>query len=90
MSRGLGDVYKRQSIYAWTGGLKHRAKLDENSQLATFAEALEKVVIETVEKGYMTKDLAILVGEDQKWLSTEGFLEKVNTNLENKLSEINI
>ena len=78
------------SIYAWTGGLKHRAKLDENSQLATFAEALEEVVIETVEKGYMTKDLAILVGEDQKWLSTEGFLEKVNTNLENKLSEINI
>ena len=78
------------SIYAWTGGLKHRAKLDENSQLATFAEAIEEVVIETVEKGDMTKDLAILVGEDQKWLSTEGFLEKVNTNLENKLSEINI
>ncbi len=78
------------SIYAWTGGLKHRAKLDENSQLVTFAEALEEVVIETVEKGDMTKDLAILVGEDQKWLSTEGFLEKVNTNLENKLSEINI
>ena len=78
------------SIYAWTGGLKHRAKLDENSQLATFAEALEEVVIETVEKGDMTKDLAILVGEDQKWLSTEGFLEKVNTNLEKKLSEINI
>jgi isocitrate dehydrogenase len=78
------------SIYAWTGGLKHRAKLDENSQLATFAEALEEVVIETVERGDMTKDLAILVGEDQKWLSTEGFLEKVNINLENKLSEINI
>ena len=78
------------SIYAWTGGLKHRAKLDKNSQLATFAETLEKVVIETVEKGDMTKDLAILVGEDQKWLSTEGFLEKVNSNLENKLSEIKI
>jgi isocitrate dehydrogenase len=78
------------SIYAWSGGLKHRAKLDENSQLATFAEALEEVVIETVEKGDMTKDLAMLVGEEQKWLSTEGFLEKVNTNLENKLSEINI
>ncbi len=78
------------SIYAWTGGLKHRAKLDENSQLATFAEALEEVVIETVEKGDMTKDLAILVGEDQKWLSTQGFLEKVNSNLENKLSDINI
>ncbi len=78
------------SIYAWSGGLKHRAKLDENSKLATFAEALEEVVIETVEKGDMTKDLAMLVGEDQKWLSTEGFLEMVNTNLENKLSEINI
>ena len=78
------------SIYAWTGGLKHRAKLDENAQLATFAETLEKVVIETVEKGDMTKDLAILVGADQKWLSTEGFLEKVNTNLEKKLSEINL
>ena len=78
------------SIYAWTGGLKHRAKLDENSKLATFAETLEKVVIETVEKGDMTKDLAILVGADQKWLSTEGFLEKVNTNLEKKLSEISL
>jgi isocitrate dehydrogenase len=78
------------SIYAWTGGLKHRAKLDENAQLATFAETLEKVVIETVEKGDMTKDLAILVGADQKWLSTEGFLEKVNTNLETKLSKINL
>ena len=78
------------SIYAWTGGLKHRAKLDANSQLATFAETLEKVVIETVENGDMTKDLAILVSKDQKYLSTEGFLEKVNTNLEKKLSEINL
>ena len=78
------------SIYAWTGGLKHRAKLDENSQLAAFAETLEKVVIETVEKGDMTKDLAILVSEDQKYLSTEGFLEKVNTNLNKKLTEINL
>ena len=78
------------SIYAWTGGLKHRAKLDENSQLATFAETLERVVIETVESGDMTKDLAILVSKDQKYLSTEGFLEKVNINLEKKLSEINL
>ena len=78
------------SIYAWTGGLKHRAKLDENSQLATFAETLERVVIETVENGDMTKDLAILVSKDQKYLSTEGFLEKVNINLEKKLSEINL
>ena len=78
------------SIYAWTGGLKHRAKLDENSQLATFAETLERVVIETVENGDMTKDLAILVSKDQKYLSTEEFLEKVNTNLEKKLSEMNL
>ncbi len=78
------------SIYAWTGGLKHRAKLDENSKLATFAETLERVVIETVEHGDMTKDLAILVSKDQKYLSTEEFLEKVNTNLEKKLSEINL
>ena len=78
------------SIYAWTGGLKHRAKLDDNSKLATFAETLERVVIETVEKGDMTKDLAILVGKEQNWLSTEEFLEKVNSNLENKLSEINL
>ena len=78
------------SIYAWTGGLKHRAKLDKNSQLATFAETLEKVVIETVEKGDMTKDLAILVGDDQRWLSTEEFLEKVNSNLQNKLLEVNL
>jgi isocitrate dehydrogenase len=78
------------SIYAWTGGLKHRAKLDENSQLATFAETLERVVIETVENGDMTKDLAILISKDQKYLSTEGFLEKVNTNLEKELSEINL
>ena len=78
------------SIYAWTGGLKHRAKLDDNANLATFAETLERVVIETVEEGDMTKDLAILVGEEQKWLSTEAFLEKVNVNLETKLSEINL
>ena len=78
------------SIYAWTGGLKHRAKLDENSKLATFAETLERVVIETVEHGYMTKDLAILVSKDQKYLSTEEFLETVNTNLEKKLSEMKL
>ena len=78
------------SIYAWTGGLKHRAKLDENAQLATFAETLERVVIKTVENGDMTKDLAILISEEQKYLSTEMFLEKVNTNLEKKLYEINL
>ena len=69
------------SIYAWTGGLKHRAKLDGNDALQTFAETLERVVVETVEAGDMTKDLALLVGPDQKWLTTQGFLEKVDENL---------
>jgi len=69
------------SIYAWTGGLKHRAKLDDNAELANFAETLEKVVVDTVESGFMTKDLALLVGPDQKWLTTMGFLEKVDQNL---------
>ncbi|WP_371153319.1 NADP-dependent isocitrate dehydrogenase [Jannaschia sp. 2305UL9-9] len=70
------------SIFAWTGGLKHRAKLDDNAQLKTFAETLEKVVVDTVEAGDMTKDLALLVGPDQKWLTTMGFLEKVDQNLQ--------
>ncbi len=69
------------SIYAWTGALKHRAKLDHNDQLKTFAETLEKVVVDTVESGFMTKDLALLVGPDQGWLTTEGFLEKIDENL---------
>ncbi len=69
------------SIYAWTGGLKHRAKLDNNDQLAKFANTLEKVIVDTVESGFMTKDLALLVGPDQKWLTTEGFLEKIDENL---------
>ncbi len=70
------------SIYAWTGGLKHRAKLDDNAALLTFAETLEKVIVDTVESGFMTKDLALLVGPDQKWLTTEGFLEKIDENLQ--------
>jgi len=70
------------SIYAWTGGLKHRAKLDNNAELGKFAETLEKVIVETVESGFMTKDLALLVGPDQKWLTTEGFLEKIDENLQ--------
>ncbi|MDJ0629844.1 MAG: NADP-dependent isocitrate dehydrogenase [Rhodobacter sp.] len=69
------------SIYAWTGGLKHRAKLDGNEALTTFAETLERVIVETVESGFMTKDLALLVGPDQKWLTTMGFLEKIDENL---------
>jgi isocitrate dehydrogenase len=69
------------SIYAWTGGLKHRAKLDDNAALGRFAETLEKVIVDTVESGFMTKDLALLVGPDQHWLTTEGFLEKIDSNL---------
>jgi len=73
------------SIYAWTGGLKHRAKLDGNDALRHFAETLEKTVVETVESGHMTKDLALLVGPNQKWLTTMGFLEKVDENLQKAL-----
>ncbi|MFA8384110.1 MAG: NADP-dependent isocitrate dehydrogenase [Pelagibaca sp.] len=69
------------SIYAWTGALKHRAKLDENISLRAFAETLERVVVETVEAGYMTKDLALLVGPAQSWLTTMGFLEKLDERL---------
>ncbi|MCV6595925.1 MAG: NADP-dependent isocitrate dehydrogenase [Mangrovicoccus sp.] len=69
------------SIFAWTGGLKHRAKLDDNAPLQNFAETLEKVIVQTVESGFMTKDLALLVGPDQKWLTTMGFLEKLDENL---------
>ena len=74
------------SIYAWTGGLKHRAKLDENAALLNFAETLERVVVDTVESGFMTKDLALLVGPDQRWLTTEGFLEKIDENLNKALT----
>ena len=69
------------SIFAWTRGLLHRAKLDNNAELKSFAEKLEKVCIDTVEAGDMTKDLAILVGADQKWLSTTAFLDKIDENL---------
>ncbi|WP_407522177.1 NADP-dependent isocitrate dehydrogenase [Methylobacterium oryzisoli] len=69
------------SIFAWTRGLSHRAKLDDNAELATFAATLEKVCIDTVEAGHMTKDLALLVGADQRWLSTTGFLDKIDENL---------
>ena len=69
------------SIFAWTRGLAHRAKLDGNAALDRFAHTLEKVCVDTVESGFMTKDLALLVGPDQKWLTTEGFLDKVDENL---------
>jgi len=74
------------SIFAWTRGLAHRAKLDGNAKLADFAATLEKVCVETVEAGFMTKDLALLVGPEQKWLTTEGFLDKVDENLQAAMS----
>ena len=69
------------SIFAWTQGLDHRAKLDGNEALGRFAKTLERVCVATVEGGAMTKDLALLVGPDQTWLSTTGFLDKVGANL---------
>ncbi len=73
------------SIFAWTGGLKHRASLDGNDQLRNFAETMESVIVDTVESGSMTKDLALLVGPDQKWLTTMGFLDKIDENLQKAL-----
>ncbi len=70
------------SIFAWTRGLAHRAKLDDNADLLKFSPTLEKVCVDTVESGFMTKDLALLVGADQKWLSTTGFLDKIDENLQ--------
>ncbi|HFQ15828.1 MAG TPA: NADP-dependent isocitrate dehydrogenase, partial [Rhodobacteraceae bacterium] len=70
------------SIFAWTRGLAHRAKLDDNAELARFAKTLEDVVVGTIQSGDMTKDLALLVGENQKWLSTTGFLDKIDENLQ--------
>jgi isocitrate dehydrogenase len=74
------------SIFAWTRGLAHRAKLDGNDKLAKFALTMEKVCVDTVEQGFMTKDLALLVGPDQKWLTTEGFLDKVDENLKKAMA----
>jgi len=74
------------SIFAWTRGLKHRAKLDDNADLDRFSETLEKVCVDTVEAGFMTKDLALLVGDHQGWLTTEGFLDKVAENLTKALA----
>ena len=74
------------SIFAWTRGLSHRAKLDDNAELAKFAKTLEKVCVDTVESGHMTKDLALLVGDKQAWLSTTGFLDKIDENLQKEMS----
>ncbi|MBL4732766.1 MAG: NADP-dependent isocitrate dehydrogenase [Rhizobiaceae bacterium] len=74
------------SIFAWTRGLAHRAKLDDNTELKNFADTLEKVCIDTVQSGMMTKDLALLIGPDQPWLSTTGFLDAVDSNLQKAMS----
>jgi isocitrate dehydrogenase len=74
------------SIFAWTRGLAHRAKLDDNAELLKFSLTLEKVCVDTVESGFMTKDLALLVGADQKWLSTSGFLDKIDENLQKAMA----
>src|SRR5680860_545692 len=74
------------SIFAWTGGLKHRGKLDNTPEVTGFAETLEDVIIKTVESGKMTKDLALLVGPEQEWLTTEGFLAAVDENLAARLA----
>jgi len=75
------------SIFAWTGALKHRAKLDDNAELSRFAETLERVVVDTIEAGFMTKDLALLVGAEQSWLSTSGFLDKIDDNLRKEMAD---
>jgi isocitrate dehydrogenase len=74
------------SIFAWSRGLAQRAKLDENARLAHFAETMEKAVVGTIEGGQMTKDLALLVGPDQPWLTTTGFLDAVEENLQKALN----
>ena len=70
------------SIFAWSGGVAHRAKLDDNAQLATFAATLERVCVDTVEAGFMTKDLALLIGPDQGWMTTSQFLDKLDESLQ--------
>ena len=73
------------SIFAWTGGLKHRASLDNNDELATFCETVDKVCVDTVESGFMTKDLAMLIGPDQSWLTTNQFLDKLDEGLKARM-----
>jgi isocitrate dehydrogenase len=75
------------SIFAWTGGLKYRGKFDDTPEVVRFAETLERVCVETVEAGHMTKDLAILVGPEQPWMTTEQFFEAIVTNLEAAMAQ---
>ncbi len=75
------------SIYAWTQGLDHRGRMDDTPEVRKFAQTLEKVIVKTVEAGFMTKDLALLVGPDQGYLTTEGFIEKVAQNFEEEMGK---
>jgi isocitrate dehydrogenase len=74
------------SIFAWTRGLAHRGKLDDNAELTRFAETLEKVCVDTVESGQMTKDLALLISKDQPWLNTQDFLAAIDENLKTAMA----
>ena len=74
------------SIFAWTRGLAHRGALDGTPEVTAFADTLERVCIETVESGAMTKDLALLVGPDQPWQTTEEFLASIDANLQRALA----
>ena len=76
------------SIFAWTRGLIYRGKFDGTPEVTKFAETLEQVCIETVESGKMTKDLALLIGPNQAWMTTEQFFEAVRVNLESKMGAI--
>ena len=73
------------SIFAWTRGLIYRGKFDDTPDVTRFAETLERVCIQTVENGHMTKDLAILIGPDQSWMTTEQFFEAIRSNLETEM-----
>jgi isocitrate dehydrogenase len=75
------------SIFAWTQALRYRGQFDNTPDVVKFADALEQVCIETVESGHMTKDLALLIGQDQKWLTTEAFMDKLIENLENRMAK---
>jgi isocitrate dehydrogenase len=74
------------SIFAWTGGLKYRGKFDDTPDVTRFAETLERVCVATVEDGKMTKDLAILIGPEQSWMTTEQFFEAIRANLETEMA----
>ncbi|MCU1502877.1 MAG: idh, partial [Ilumatobacteraceae bacterium] len=75
------------SIYAWTQGLKYRGKMDDTPDVVSFADALEQVCVEAVEAGEMTKDLALQISKDAPWLSTEDFLDTLDTRLQAKMAD---